>query len=505
MTAVTDAKRTILLHTAVWGDWHIDALVNVTIPSLLAAGNLPHMAQCHDLGYVISTRPSDRPRIEAAPSFQRLKQIIPIQIQTNLPEVNTGNVFVIHHVIWRDIQERAKAAGVFLWNMPPDVAFADGAGVTLTKLLAKGKRSIIWWYARTADTVVPVLKGNYLQADATMSIAPRELVELSFEHMHPLSNAYFVDSPCFANFHPEMLQWRVSENAMLVRMLASANWLYEPGHFKLTHQHLLGGDLNLDEVAVIDDSDDLFVASLAPVKHNAEWYEKPDRIDPVATGRWWHEWSSPANDFIAGHSIRMHAGDVSGEVWRRYEDESGAFLSRITVLRHAFDLAKCAMDANCMWAAGVLISMCHHKQELVSALLPERTNIIVFGPTDDFAKLIPVDVANEATNSGHDTRLRRLMTASVAIDEHEPGTLMERMRANGGVLRLRSPAGNEFVLAADAAGQVSVNGVPVMTPLKYHHGNLFVPIAGVLDPELLQEIVNTLRLRGPQPGHEARI
>src|SRR5258708_22272996 len=187
---VAAAKKTIILHTAVWGDWHIDALVNVTIPSLLAPGNLPHMAERHDLGYAISTRPSDQVRIEAAPSFQRLKQIIPVQMQPTLPESNEGDPCTIHHDIWRDLQDRAKSMGIFVWNMPLYVAFADGAGVTLARLLAQGKRSIIWWYARTADTGIQVLKDQHPRPEGTLTIAPRQLDDLRSHHTHPLPAPY---------------------------------------------------------------------------------------------------------------------------------------------------------------------------------------------------------------------------------------------------------------------------------------------------------------------------
>jgi uncharacterized surface protein with fasciclin (FAS1) repeats len=480
-------RKTIILHTAVWGDWHIDALVNVTIPTLLAPGNLPHMARHHAMGYVISTRPSDKPRIEAAVSVQRLKQVIPVEIQPTLPDIGSNeNVFNIHHVIWRSIEDQVKGAGALMWNMPPDVAFGDGAGITLTKLLAAGKRSIMWWYSRTADTLIPVLKQQHLRADGTMTVPPRQLVELSFQHMHPLSNAYFVDSPCFASFHPEMLQWRVGENAMLVRLLASGNWLYEPGHFKLTHQNLLDGELNFDEIAVIGDSDDLFAASLAPVKHNAEWHEKPATLDRNVIAWWWQAWHSPSNDFIAGHAYRMHTDHVPEEVWRPYERRSERLVRNVALRRQTFDLTKAALEVRCTWTAGLLTSLGEMKARLLTALFPTPVKVIVFGPTDEAAKQIPVPVSQQMMRPADTSRLRQFVASHVVIDP-APETLLQRLQVNGGTLRLRSVNGTELTVATDAAGRISVNGVALIGPLTLVRGHLFVPTAGILDQDLARD------------------
>src|SRR5581483_9365276 len=70
----------IHLSTVVWGTWHIEAFLEVNLPSLLAPGNLPVLAARHQTEYFIYTTAEDIPRIESSPAFIRAKAFLPIQL-----------------------------------------------------------------------------------------------------------------------------------------------------------------------------------------------------------------------------------------------------------------------------------------------------------------------------------------------------------------------------------------------------------------------------------------
>src|SRR6185437_10742127 len=123
------ARPKILIATVVWGDWYVRALLDFTLPSLLAPNNIPYLAQHCDLQYIVITRPAEQAQIAASPAVQMAARFMKVNVAASLPPVIDAsvNVFNFHHLVWSFAHEQAKRDGSFVFNLPPDTVFADGA------------------------------------------------------------------------------------------------------------------------------------------------------------------------------------------------------------------------------------------------------------------------------------------------------------------------------------------------------------------------------------------
>lgn len=465
--------------TAVWGDWHTNALVDVNLPSLLAPGNIPELAKHHDIVYVISTRESDRARIESAPAFKRLRQLIDARIATTLPEENEGSIFAVHHDVWTEAQKQATRERAFVLNLPPDVVFADGAGATMCRLIERQKKSILWMYSRAvAETIVPALRERFASPTGVMAIPPRELVALNLRHLHSLAMSCFAESPYFVK-HPEIVLWPVKGEGLLVRVLAHVNALYEPAHFKLTENYLLEGEVNFDDLALVDDSDDIFAISLTPFGKDFEWHLYPRQADPVRIARWWLHYDSEANDFMLRHQLRFHIGEPTEALWRQREHRANLLLSRAVAAREALRIWRVAWDAGHSRVAG-LIAAVAETHALLRAF-PRHIDALVFGPSDAALDRLPWGPVEDLLAPENADRLLWFMRSHVVVNEHPRVPLGDRIRDAGGVLALRSLTGGEVVLTRDWRGRLMVNGMLAhQQPLRAGK-HTFLPIEFVLD------------------------
>src|SRR5271155_2415893 len=95
--------------TCVWGEWHLNAMRRVMIPTLLSPGNLPAICRRFPTRYRIATTPSDRERIESWPIFSQLKAAVEIEWVTE-----NASPDISYHIEWyRRSLSDAKAMNAY--------------------------------------------------------------------------------------------------------------------------------------------------------------------------------------------------------------------------------------------------------------------------------------------------------------------------------------------------------------------------------------------------------
>lgn len=472
------ARKKLVVVTVAWGDWHVGALTDFTLPSLMAPGNFPALARHCDLEYLIITRPVEQARIEACRALRMARQIMTVHVLPALPAiVDPGiNIFEFHHVMWNFGYERAKQSGSYVFNLPPDSVFADGAGHTWARLLGEGRKSIFWLYPRALDDAMPALAGH-VEASGALVIAPRDLVALNLRHLHPISAAYFADSECFPNFHPEMIIWPVGEDGLLLRGFVGEGRLFDPNRVELSPQQIATGRIDPDDYAFVADSDDLYTIALAPPAHNRDWYNKPGHADASAVGRWWLGFDGSSNDLVARQQVRIHVHDRDKAAWRPRELRSNLYMSQATASREFCRLAPAAFAAGCSWTAALLTMAARTKAALRAFPRPMRA--IVFAPSDEAAGgLSLADLLRPAAAR----RLNRLLRRHVALDEAPDLDLAARVEQAGGTLGLRSLDGDDLVVR-QADGCLMLNGLRLDATHRRVGGHTLIPIEGMLGPE----------------------
>ena len=249
-------KLKILIVSAVWGDWHINAHLAVNVPTLLAPGNLPHLAHRCDIAYRIYTRRSDFMRLISSPVMKDLSRVVSVDLRI-LSEDKMANPYEAHQWAWQQATDDAKSSGSFILFIPPDVAWADGAFLHVPDLLLAGKKAVFMTYVRVvSDTFVPALQKLGQKAGGAITIPSGDMVKLALHHLHPIMAASCYDSPYFP-IHAEMILWPVRNEGLLVRVLAREMFLYDPREIELTPMALMNRQCDARDTVFIDDSDTL--------------------------------------------------------------------------------------------------------------------------------------------------------------------------------------------------------------------------------------------------------
>ncbi|WP_162826668.1 hypothetical protein [Pseudolabrys taiwanensis] len=315
--------------TVVWGPWHTGIFLDVNLPSLLADGNLPAFAAQHRVTYRIFTSEKDKARISSHPAFKKALEYVTFELIA-CPVEGSSDPIGMHHQLWRRSIQDARDAGAMILFVPPDVTWSNGAFRHVADLATSGKKAIFITYMRVvSETCVPEVRERYLARDGvTIDVSSRQLVEMAFQYIHPLTLTYLRESPNFP-IHPEFILWRVPGEGYVMRVLVREMFAYDPRVVLLNEQALPAHELDPELTHFITDSDDLFALSFAPLMKDVDWFTSPQKLDAVTIGSWWLRYDSPANDTVSALYYRIHLGERTPELWRRIERQSDIVMSRL--------------------------------------------------------------------------------------------------------------------------------------------------------------------------------
>jgi len=465
--------------SAVWGDWHLSIMLDANFPTLLAPGNLPSLAEKHDVEFLIFTTPEDKRRIESSAAYQRVRELITVNLDTNLFQTHPGNSPVIHHEAWLIAKDRAEKEGGLVWNMLPDVMFADGSLDHVGDLIASGKQAIMWFYPRAvAETFVPDARQHWAGDDSVLAIPARQMLELNLQHLHPVMAAYMADSPYFPN-HPELIVWPVPGEGLLVRMLINVYNVFDPNLFELTDQQLPADEHDPDDYEFITDSDRLFGVSLAPLGKDSIWYNRPRVADPVAIARWWLEFDSPANVQVSSHRIRLHTKELAPALWSRQERESDIFFKKTISAREGLRIAYLAQEMGCRQAAAVIIFAV--ETGVFYRAFSRLGSALVFLPDDDVMEGAGKDILAQVLAKGGDHLLVKFLQNHVVFIDQPTASLDERVE-DALSIELNSAAGQILTLRRQG-DDYWVNDLPVLGAPDQAGLHGAWKIGGILEPD----------------------
>jgi hypothetical protein len=333
--------------------------------------------------------------------------------------------------------------------MPPDVAWSDGSFQYLTKLLADGYAAIFMTYLRVvSETFVPAARQRLDSSGMTLALSGRDLVALSLRHVHPLMAAHMHDSPYFP-VHPEMLVWPVAGEGVAIRCLAREMFLFDPNRIDISRQLLVGGGFDRGLLKFVDDSDDLYAISLAPLGKDVEWHMTPEPADLMSVARWWLAYDSPVNDTIASTCLRWHQGETTPARWSRVDRASALWVKRMMALREGLRVWRFLIDDR-SWSAAALLALALRTLILPRALAAGAGQAAVaFVPVEETLRLLEASLSN-AEQGGK--ALYEMLRRHVVFENVALAVAIEDRLATAGTLNLRSAAGESIAIQRDATG-----------------------------------------------------
>lgn len=459
-------KPKLLMVTAVWGQWHLNAHLSINLPTLLAPGNLPTLAGLCDIHYLIFTRPDDVERISAAPEINALRPLMSIEIKV-LSAADIENPIAGHHKAWEQAQEQAVRARCLLLLMPPDVAWADNSFATVGRLIAAGHRAIFMTYLRVESESFIRTIHERRQDHLVLSVSSRDMVRLSLECLHPLMAAYLHDSEYFP-VHPEMILWAVPGEGVAVRVLAREMFLFDPSRYPVNQAALPRNRIPPEEMVFLSDSDAFYGVSLTPLGKDSSWYVVPRTADPVEVGGWWLAYDSPVNDLISAQKVRWHFAPTTDR-WQAVERRADRFVRTAAAVREGIRLWRAARRLGCS-AAAPFIALAIHTGVFARAVRGRGT-ALVFLPNDKAIATLDILELENLTKPAGKRRLGRLMRAHFVPDAPDEGD--DPLEALGRAGSVVETANGRYPLVRDEEGRYRLDDANVLSgPLKV--GNLAV-------------------------------
>lgn len=325
----------------VWGGDYTRFFTDVCLPTFLAPGNVPALPFADRHAFQIYTTLADRAAIEASPAYRRLRELIPVtfhRVRVAEPTRHL-NPLSIQSDCYRRAIRAADAADRAMFFMTPDMIIADGGLRNLAAIADRPNvRAILGTGVRLVqEAVEPILRGRHRASDSAIAIAPRALVRLLLEHIHPMARAHFYrpdegrDVLSLSN-----LYWRVGGEGIAARCLHLHPYLVYPRVKNAPFSSTVDGDYiesacpDFSEVHVSADSDEFCVCELTAGSRTADPFP---RSSPLARFmRWLRDSTTPRHRVLITKSIRLHTGIADAALWQRTEQEAGGVAD--TLLAH---------------------------------------------------------------------------------------------------------------------------------------------------------------------------
>ena len=213
-------KETARLIIPVWGEVYASKLVSITIPAILAPGNLPTLCEMFDVELVIVTELKLFESIRRSQSYQSAAKLCAVRL-VSLDDLMTdipGDYgVVLTYALHRGFTDLgARMTETYLLFLNADFIISDGSLGHVGKLMRKGKRVIHAPSFRVIlEEVWPQLQARVDGVTRTLRLPPRELVGLALAHKHQTVKARTVNQRLYHQSWMDQYYWYVDEDTLI--------------------------------------------------------------------------------------------------------------------------------------------------------------------------------------------------------------------------------------------------------------------------------------------------
>ena len=324
----------------VWGENYTRLFAEVSLPTLMAPGNIPALPHPERHVLTIYTTPDDRRLIEAAPVFGPLSAAIRVEFHPVRARVGAiFNSYDVQSDCFRRAIRLAHTADRAMVFLTPDLIMADGGLRGLARIASTSVRAVLGVGIRLEkDRVRDRLLAEYRSsAGDAITIGPRDLTRLALDALHPIARQHMLRSDS-EEILPSNLCWRVGKEGLVAHCFHLHPFLIYPRIRNAPFSNTVDGDYveaacpDPTDVHVITDSDEFSAWELSGP---GQCVPGVKRADPMEMIDWVCKWTTPRHRAQIKVPIRIHSGLADRDAWAATEREAQAAVASLLSVAEA--------------------------------------------------------------------------------------------------------------------------------------------------------------------------
>src|SRR6516165_4756341 len=319
----------------VWGYEFTQQFLNVSLPTLLAPGNLPALAETLPTEFIFLTGRRDEPMIRDSAGYRRLSAICPVSFRLIDDIITHGNHSTTVTLAFAGAVRRTGEAmlDTCFFFLVSDYIVADGSFASVIKLMLGGASAVQSGnFQIIAEEALPWLERERVPGQDALVLPPRRLMQQTLRYVHPSTIANTVNLPVSHNSHANRLFWRVDGNTLIGRFYLLHMLCIRPE----VADFVIGASCDYSfipemcpsgNVAIMADSDEYLVVEAQPRHHEADFLRLGPAL-PKQIASSLSEWTTARHRDNPRHTLVFHSADLPPSLSSAIE-EADAFISEI--------------------------------------------------------------------------------------------------------------------------------------------------------------------------------
>jgi hypothetical protein len=330
-------KQSARLIIPVWGEKYLEKILSVTLPAVLAPGNLAALSEFFEVELTLVTESRFFESIRASRAFKAVTRLCKVKF-IPLDDLLTDNAgdygIVLTYALFRgfaDLGERMTETYLLFLNA--DFIISDGSLRHLAQLMYQGERLIHAPSFRVVlEDVWPRLLARVDTDTGTLDMGSCEMAKLALTHRHQTVKARTVNQRLYHQKWMDQFYWYVDEDTMICYQSPVALVAIKPERI-IVDPVLVWDFAFIPEAAptlvphFISDSDNFFMIEPQSEATGREmmrigWLPIEEIAGDLSL------WLTKAQRESSKQLLKIHAGDLPAATERVIE-ESRAFMARV--------------------------------------------------------------------------------------------------------------------------------------------------------------------------------
>ena len=319
-----EPPKAIQLLLPVWGTNYIRQFLQVSLPTLLAPGNVPALVEALPCKLVILTSFDGAEMLKVHPGIQYVQSLCEVEFSI-IDDLITGDNYST--TVTLAYARAVQAAGAAMLDtcfffLISDYVIADGSLRNVLGRIMEGYSGV---FAGNFQVIEEGAKELFFETfdrvDPAVRLPPRDLIGWAFKYLHPMTIANTVNFPLCHSAHSNRLFWRVDETTMIGRFYLMHMICIRP---EVT-DFVIGSSCDYsfmpemcpsNNVHVMTDSDEYLVVEMQSLGHESHFVRlgPPDQ-ETLAESL--AEWTTARHRANAHSVVVFHVGNQSPKLAER--------------------------------------------------------------------------------------------------------------------------------------------------------------------------------------------